>query len=89
MVDRSTDEELSRTVDDGRSPRMPRWVKVFLVVVVTLVLLVVIVIVLGGGEHGPGRHMTDGAAGGVPPAGLPQRLVPLDGDQARVGIFLG
>ena len=36
-------------------PRMPRWVKVF--VIIGLVLVVLLVIGLLTGAHGPGRHM--------------------------------
>lgn len=39
----------------GRSPRAPRWVKVF--VIVSVALLVVLVILLLAGGHGPGQHV--------------------------------
>ena len=45
-------------------PGAPRWVKVSGIVVLVLVLLVAIVLVVGGGNHGPGRHMPSGGAGG-------------------------
>ena len=49
--------------------RTPRWVKVFGIVALTLILLVIVVLVTGiGGEHGPGRHIPSGNAGGVSPA---------------------
>lgn len=35
----------------------PRWVKVFGIIALVLALLVVVVMFVGGGEHGPGRHM--------------------------------
>jgi hypothetical protein len=46
----------------------PRWVKVFGIVALVLVLLVVIIMLTGvGGEHGPGRHIPSGGAGGQTP----------------------
>lgn len=44
----------SQSTDDR--PRMPRWVKLFLVVAGIVVLLIVAMMLFGGGEHGPGRH---------------------------------
>ena len=47
----------------GRMPRkpapMPRWVKVSIIVGVLLVVLVVVMLLTG---HGPGRHLSSGAA---------------------------
>ena len=40
----------------------PRWVKISLAVAAVLVVLAIAVMLLGGGEHGPGRHL-----GGVAP----------------------
>jgi hypothetical protein len=52
----------------GLTPGTPRWVKVFGIVALILVLLVVIMLVTGvGGDHGPGRHMPFGGAGGHTP----------------------
>jgi hypothetical protein len=42
---------------------MPRWVKVFGIVAAVVILLFVIML-LAGGNHGPGRHMPSGDAGG-------------------------
>ncbi|MFC0469086.1 DUF2933 domain-containing protein [Halalkalibacter kiskunsagensis] len=39
-------------------PNMPRWVKVFGVIVIVLLLVFVIIHIFGGGEHGPGRHIS-------------------------------
>ncbi|MFF5035564.1 hypothetical protein [Nocardia salmonicida] len=36
----------------------PRWVKVTGVVIAILVALLVIGLLVGGGEHGPGRHVS-------------------------------
>lgn len=35
----------------------PRWVKVFAVIALIVILLVVVLMILGGGQHGPSRHM--------------------------------
>ena len=44
--------------DDGESPpATPRWVKLFGIVALAVVALVVVVIAVGGGNHGPGRHL--------------------------------
>jgi hypothetical protein len=54
----------------------PRWVKVFGIIALVLVLLVVIIMFTGvGGEHGPGRHIPSGGAGGHTPMehGVQQR----------------
>ena len=64
--------ELTHSPDSKRStgdyPGPPRWVKVFGIVVLALILVVVLVMVTGiGGEHGPGRHMRSGGAGGGTP----------------------
>ncbi|OLO27023.1 hypothetical protein BTR23_21035 [Alkalihalophilus pseudofirmus] len=51
------------TQDDSREERphsTPRWVKVFGIIAIVLVLLVVIIMVISGGEHGPGRHLSEG-----------------------------
>jgi len=66
------------TIDDIRvrpdrtsPPATPRWVKVFGIIALVLILLVVIAMLVGGGNHGPGRHMPSGGAGGhMPPIEL-------------------
>lgn len=51
--------------DRGSNTSAPRWVKVFGIIAFVLVLLVVVIIFTGvSGEHGPGRHMPSGSAGG-------------------------
>lgn len=45
-------------------PGAPRWVKVSGIVALVLVLLIVIAMFVGGGNHGPGRHIPSGGAGG-------------------------
>ena len=44
---------------EPRPPGAPRWVKVLAIVAAVVVLLVVVVALVGGGEHGPGRHLPD------------------------------
>ena len=38
-------------------PSRPRWVKAVLILAVFLILVLAAMIILGGGQHGPGRHM--------------------------------
>lgn len=47
----------SRSTDDAY-PGLPRWVKWTLVVILVLVTILVVVRLVGGGNHGPGRHMS-------------------------------
>jgi hypothetical protein len=59
----SDDKQRTPAVDDtyGRHPGMPRWVKVTAIVVGVLILLFVILQLTGlAGQHGPGRHLSDG-----------------------------
>ena len=59
-----------RVADVPPYPGTPRWVKVsgiIALVLVVLVVLVAIVLFVGGGNHGPGRHMPSGGAGGDAP----------------------
>jgi hypothetical protein len=44
-------------------PGTPRWVKVSRIVAFVFILLVILVMVLGGGEHGPMRHVPSGSGG--------------------------
>jgi hypothetical protein len=50
---------------DRQPPRTPRWVKVFGIVALVVVLMLVIVLLVGGEEHGPGRHASNGDATAV------------------------
>ncbi len=54
-----------RRSPDARRNTRPRWVKVAGLIAVVLVALAVIVALLGGGEHGPGRHLPGGHSLGV------------------------
>lgn len=38
--------------------RAPRWVKVMGITLIVLVLLMLLVMLFGGGDHGPGRHLS-------------------------------
>lgn len=61
---RATEEDM-HLADRPAYPGTPRWVKVTGIIVIVLVLLVGIILVTGvGGEHGPGRHIPSGGAGG-------------------------
>ena len=61
--DRHTGEDARLAADRQPAPGMPRWVKVTAVIVAVLALLLVIVMLISGGNHGPQRHQSDGAAG--------------------------
>ncbi|MFD6859170.1 hypothetical protein ACFWCF_17735 [Rhodococcus sp. NPDC060090] len=50
----------------GPEHRMPRWVKMVAAVVGVLLVLVVAVMLFGGGNHGPGRHLSAPAAAAHP-----------------------
>lgn len=49
-------------------PGTPRWVKVFAIVAAVLALLVVVLMLVGGGQHGPGRHLSSTCECERPPA---------------------
>jgi hypothetical protein len=67
LLRRATEED-TPMADRPPYPGTPRWVKVSGIIVIVLVLLVVVLLVTGvGGEHGPGRHMPSGDAGGDTP----------------------
>jgi len=78
MADRSREPDTSADTSAGSPPRMPRWVKVAAIIVGVLVVLFVVLKLLGvGGEHGPGRHSSEGT---TPPAGVAQGYgLPADG----------
>ncbi|MQA25171.1 MAG: hypothetical protein GEU94_06815 [Micromonosporaceae bacterium] len=65
-------------MDDDRDHRAPstagtpRWVKVFGGVLIALVLLIIAAMLIGGGDHGPSRHM---------PAGDPGERAVFEGDR--------
>jgi hypothetical protein len=57
--------------EQGPSPAgMPRWVKISLIVAAVLVVLLVAGMLIGGGQHGPGRHLnsTTGLVAAAVPA---------------------
>ncbi len=60
-----TADDTSMGLDRSSTNAVPRWVKVFGIIALVLILLVVIIMFTGlGGDHGPGRHVPSGDAGG-------------------------
>ena len=51
--------------------KIPMWVKVLGVITLVVILLAAVVMLIGGGQHGPARHLPggDAPAGATPPAG--------------------
>ena len=66
MADPSPDtgDDASLRHDLGSPPGTPRWVKVLGIIALVVALLAVIAMFVGGGDHGPGRHVPSGGAGG-------------------------
>ena len=60
-----TDAAADSARDEDAGPRqgreattgMPRWAKVFAAIALVLVVLVLLMLLVGGGKHGPGRHV--------------------------------
>ena len=94
MTDRPPYPDTGDDTDTGVGPdrgsitstphRTPRWVKVFGIIALVLVLLVVVKLLIGGGGHGPGRHL--GARGDTAPSSGQQNPGgvggPADADEA-------
>ena len=59
---------------------MPRWVKISAIVTGLLVVLAVVAFAIGGGNHGPGRHL--GGDDGSAPATAPEGRTPPEGGHA-------
>jgi hypothetical protein len=55
-----TDAQVNRA-SSSVYPGTLRWVKVSGIVALILIVLVLVVMVLGGGEHGPMRHIPSGS----------------------------
>ncbi len=71
--------DLSPGSQTDETPGTPRWVKVFAIIALIVVLLVVIVMVVGGGTHGPSRHLPSGDAGHqMPPSSFVAVQIPLE-----------
>jgi hypothetical protein len=71
MVDSPDDtgDDTASRPDPAAAPSTPRWVKVSGGITLVLVLIVVVMLLVGGGSHGPGRHLpSDGSDGGSAPA---------------------
>ena len=87
MANRPPHPDPGDDTDDGVGPggesiastphRTPRWVKVFGIIALVLVLLVVVKLLIGGGGHGPGRHL--GARGDTAPSSGQQNTGGIDG----------
>ena len=43
--------------DDHQHPGAPRWVKVTVLVVILIIAIALLMVSLGGGSHGPNRHV--------------------------------
>lgn len=59
-----THERTERTLSTNTPPRTPRWVILFGISFIIVALLLVALMLGSGGNHGPGRHMPSGGAGG-------------------------
>jgi hypothetical protein len=57
LLSRRATEEDTHMLDSEPTTSTPRWVKVSGIIAIVLVLLVVIMMFIGGGKHGPGRHI--------------------------------
>ena len=75
MADRRAhpDASAGRSAEPDRGPAAaypgtPRWVKLLGTAALVVVLLVIIAMLAAGGQHGPGRHLPSGGAGGQTPA---------------------
>ena len=82
MRDHERDEEAGAAASVGEPiAGTPRWVKAFGVIALVVVVLFVIVLLVRGGEHGPGRHSSGGAAAVPahhtgPPSGVTREIQP-------------
>ncbi|NNU85416.1 hypothetical protein ETC05_16970 [Geobacillus sp. BMUD] len=56
LLRRMTEED-THMPGHGSTTSTPRWVKVSGIIASVLVLLFVIMMFIGGGKHGPGRHI--------------------------------
>ena len=59
-----TDRETGHESTTSTPPGTPRWVKVSGIIIAIVILLFVIMLFVGGGNHGPGRHLPSGGDGG-------------------------
>lgn len=57
LLSRHATEEDTYMPDRGSTTSTPRWVKMSGIIAIVLVLLVVIMMFIGGGDHGPSRHI--------------------------------
>lgn len=68
----------------GSARGIPRWVKVSGALALIAVVALVFMLVVGGGEHGPGRHTSEGAGqqaqpGSQIPSGASESQTPSGG----------
>jgi hypothetical protein len=56
-ADRDPGHDTGIGAGPGSTPSTPRWVKVFGIVALVVVVLIVLMLLVGGGSHGPGRHL--------------------------------
>ena len=56
-----TDSTAARGSALAAYPGTPRWVRLGAIIAIVVILLVVLVMVVGGGEHGPMRHIPSGS----------------------------
>ena len=86
MTDPTSGADSARSDEDrgfrSRREPTPRWVKVVGIVVGVLLVLVILLMVFGGGNHGPGRHLSAGNT--VGPA-----VISEDVDLVQSGGYLG
>ena len=57
------------SLDAGPEHRRPRWVTVTVVVAAVLLVLLAVLWAVGGGSHGPGRHMSSAETSDALPVG--------------------
>lgn len=57
-------------------PAAPRWVKVSAGVALIVALLIATLLVLGGGSHGPGRHLSSGDGAATPSSPVTESHTP-------------
>ena len=57
-MDQARDDHADPTTPTSGGAGMPRWVKVSLAIAAVLLVLAIAVMLFGGGEHGPGRHLS-------------------------------
>lgn len=76
-----TGDDTGTEPDHASTGGTPHWVKVFGIIGLVLILLLVVLQSIGGGGHGPGRHLPSGDAGGyTPPSSITEVYTQHEGD---------